>query len=221
MQKIFYRTLRDLLFFTPQRNAPLTTLRTRLYSHHFKLIRASFLALILVLISNASSAESPGNSLEESFRQPPSDAKNWVIWVVWLRTPTTPVAMTRDLEEMKAKGIEGFVLYHPGAGTGTPLPSRLPWTPEFRDEMRHVARESKRLGLKFVLTIGPSGVTAPGLDPQYSDQELKWTTLEVTGPMKFDGVLALPEKSNEEDRKDALNKDGSPMFWIFESLPCP
>lgn len=220
MQKSFAERCRDLLFFAPRRNVVLTSLHTRHYSGHFNHIRASFLALIFTLTCTAASAESPSNSLEANFRQPPSDAKNWVMWV-WLRTPTTPVAMTRDLEEMKAKGIEGFVLYHPGAGTGTPLPSRLPWTPEFRNEMRHVARESKRLGLKFVLTIGPSGVTAPGLDPQYSDQELKWTTLEVTGPMKFDGVLALPEKSNEQDRKDALNKDGSPMFWDLRVLAVP
>ncbi len=76
-------------------------------------------------------AEPPGRSLEGHFRHPPSDAKNWVFWC-WLRTPTTPEAITRDLEEMKAKGIEGFLLYDTGAGTGTPLPSCLPWSPEFR-----------------------------------------------------------------------------------------
>ena len=181
------------------------------------------LALVGLMFSplpSLASTEHPKDSLEESFRHPPSDAKNWVFWT-WLRTPTTPAAMTRDLEEMKAKGIEGFLLYDTGAGTGAPLPLCLPWSPEFRKEMRHVARESRRLGLKFVLNIGPSGVTAPGLDPQYSDQELKWTSQEVTGPMKFEGVLALPEKSKEGDRNEALNKDGSPMFWDLRVLAVP
>lgn len=209
-----------LTFLASQMTVSRITLQTRIQVRHLVRTATACLALILALVCAVASAEPHSDSLEENFRQPPSDAKNWVIWV-WLRTPTTPAAMTRDLEEMKAKGIAGFILYHPGAGTGDALPSRLPWSPEFREEMRHVARESKRLGLTFVLTIGPSGVTAPGLDPQYSDQELKWTALEVTGPMTFDGVLALPEKSNEEDRKDALNEDGSPMFRDLRVVAVP
>jgi hypothetical protein len=154
------------------------------------------------------------DSLEQDFRQPPVDAKNWTFWM-WLRTPTTPEAMTRDLEEMKAKGIAGFILYDCGTPKDVPIPLLEPWTPEWRKNIRHVARESKRLGLKFCLAVGMSGCTAPGLDPQYSDQELKWTLQEVTGPMKFEGVLPLPDKSN------ASNKDGSPMFWDIRVLAVP
>jgi hypothetical protein len=186
----------------------------------FKGARAFCLASALALVFALASAESHKASLEESFRQPPSDAKSWVLWH-WLRTPTTPEAMTRDLEEIKAKGFEGFALHDTGAGTGLPLPSRLPWSPEFRKEMRYVAREAKRLGLKFVLGAAPSGMTAPGLDPQYSDQELKWSVQEVTGPMKFEGVLPLPEKSKEPFRREAFNQDGSPMFWDIRVLAVP
>ncbi len=182
------------------------------------------LSLVLVgqmfLVLSCATAEPNKALLEERFRHPPSDAKNWTLWM-WLRTPTTPEAITRDLEEMKAKGFEGFIIHNTGASTGLPLPLCLPWSPEFREEMRYVAREAKRLGLKFVLGAAPSGMTAPGLDPQYSDQELKWNVQEVTGPMKFEGVLALPEKSNEPFRKEAFNKDGSPMFWDIRVLAVP
>jgi len=154
------------------------------------------------------------DSLEQDFRQPPADAKNWTFWM-WLRTPTTPAAITKDMEEMKAKGIAGFILYDCGTPKDVPIPLLEPWTPEWRKSIRHVARESKRLGLKFCLAVGMSGCTAPGLDPQYSDQELKWTSQEVTGPMTFEGVLSLPEKSN------ASNKDGSPMFWDIRVLAFP
>lgn len=181
------------------------------------------------------------DSLEQDFRQPPSDAKNWVYWV-WLRTPTTPAAITRDLEEMKAKGIDGLILYDCGAGNGRfpdkkmvaskkafivaptdeykgattdPLPLMRTWSPEWRKLVRHVALESKRVGLKFSLAAGMSGFTAPGLDPRYTDQELKWTSQVVTGPAKFEGVLPLPEKSK------ASNPDGSPMFWDVRVVALP
>lgn len=198
----------------------LTFMRLSIHRRHCLLARAEWLALVIAVVCAFASAESLANSLEEHFRLPPSDAKNWTLWM-WLRTPTTPAAMTRDLEEMKAKGFEGFILHDTGAGTGDPLPLCLPWSAEFRKEMRYVAQESKRLGLKFVLGSGPSGVTAPGLDPRYSDQELKWTSQEVTGPMQFEGVLSLPEKSREKYRNEPLNKDGSPMFWDIRVLAVP
>jgi len=190
--------------------------------HPIASVRFCCFAFAAALVATLAAAEPLKTSLEESFRHPPTDAKNWVFWM-WLRTPTTPEAITRDLEEMKAKGIEGVILYDTGClGTGSiPLPSCLPWSAEFRNEMRHVARESKRLGLKFVLSIGPSGVTAPGLDPKYSDQELKWSVQEVTGPLKFEEVLPLPEKSTAKFRKEALNNDGSPMFWDIRVLAVP
>ncbi len=181
------------------------------------------------------------DSLEEDFHHPPREASTWVYWV-WLRTPTSPVAMTRDLEEMKAKGIVGFILYDCGAGDmektnakmvagdkafnvaptdeykgeyATPLPLLETWSPEWRTEIRHVARESKRLGLDFCLAHGLSGSSAPGLDPQYAQQELKWTSQNVTGPATFDAVLALPENN------EVLNKDHAPIHRDIAVLAMP
>ena len=55
------------------------------------------------------SLAAPGvaGTLDETFQQPPPEAAPWVYWV-WLRTPTSHEAMTRDLEEMKAKGNHRF-----------------------------------------------------------------------------------------------------------------
>src|ERR1017187_928993 len=53
--------------------------------------------------------------LVDDFADPPESAKPWVFWV-WLHTDTTPAAMARDLEQMKAKGIAGFILYDTGSG---------------------------------------------------------------------------------------------------------
>jgi hypothetical protein len=164
-------------------------------------------------------ASAYAGSIEDDFRHPPRNAKPWVYWV-WLRTPTTPAAMTRDLEEMKAKGIVGFILYDNGAGTleknrgrmvpatkafvvdpteqykgeyMTPLPVLETWSPQWREEIRFVASEARRLGLDFCLSHGLAGCSAPGLDPHYAQQMLDFTKQDVTGPEKFDGILPLPK----------------------------
>ena len=58
----------------------------------------------------------PDAELVEHFQSPPASARPWVFWM-WLRTDTTYEAITKDLEEMHAKGIEGVILYDSGVGT--------------------------------------------------------------------------------------------------------
>jgi hypothetical protein len=53
--------------------------------------------------------------LGDDFTNPPESARPWVFWM-WLHTDTTPAAITRDLEQMKAKGIAGFILYDSPGG---------------------------------------------------------------------------------------------------------
>ena len=76
------------------------------------LLRVSLgFALSIGCLSSVARAD----ALEDDFDHPPPGASTWVYWV-WLETPTTPAAMTRDLEEMKAKGIAGFILYDNWSG---------------------------------------------------------------------------------------------------------
>lgn len=71
---------------------------------------------LIALLSIAVTAPLPlWADLADDFAHPPESAKPWVFWV-WLHTDTTPAAMTRDLEQMKAKGIAGFILYDTGTG---------------------------------------------------------------------------------------------------------
>src|ERR1035441_5642829 len=71
---------------------------------------------LFVLLSIAITARLPlWADLADDFAHPRESAKPWVFWV-WLHTDTTPAAMTRDLEQMKAKGIAGFILYDTGTG---------------------------------------------------------------------------------------------------------
>jgi hypothetical protein len=155
--------------------------------------------------------------LTDDFVHPPEAAKPWVFWM-WLHTDTTPAAITRDLEQMKAKGIAGFILYDTPAGHvsqeyrydmvlagkefhyvksdsfnnayDTPFPAKplAAWTPRWRELNRFVARESARLGLKFCLCAGLSD-TSGAIAEQYGNQKLIWTETAVNGPAAFDGLL--------------------------------
>lgn len=53
----------------------------------------------------------PDAELAEHFQSPPASARPWVYWE-WSATDTSPAAITKDLEEMHAKGIEGVMLFH-------------------------------------------------------------------------------------------------------------
>jgi hypothetical protein len=167
---------------------------------------------------------SPSSTLEQLFLHPPKEATPWVYWL-WLRTPTTHEAMTRDMEEMKAKGISGFILYDWQAGQleksgkkiilgnksfklvksndfngafSTPLPELATWSPEWRKEICFVARESKRLGLDFSLAIGLATCSAPGLDLQYGQQDLVWETKDFDGAREIDVRLPTPQNSKHK-----------------------
>lgn len=159
-------------------------------------------------------------TLENGFAQPPPVARPWVFWM-WLRVDTTPEAVTRDLEEMHAKGIEGAILYDSGVG-GTPnfsakmvldgkgyrvakttdyvggriepiaRPALESWTPHSRELVRFAAKEAGRLGIKLCVTIGLAGTSGP-IAPEYGQQKLVWSETAVTGPHPFDAPLAAPD----------------------------
>ena len=140
---------------------------------------------------------------------------------MWLRVDTTPAAITKDLEEMHAKGIEGAILYDSGVGghlevsakmvldgkgfrpvktedyAGShidpiPRPTMESWSPEFRERIRFAAKEAGRLGIKIVLTVGLAGTSGP-IASEFGQQKLVWSETAVTGPQKFDAPLAAPD----------------------------
>lgn len=163
-----------------------------------------------------SSAES---RIAEGFRNPPKTARPWVFWM-WLRVQTNHAAITADLEEMYAKGIEGAILYDSGVGTEmqgstkmvlgnkdyeqvktsdfpdahftkVPAGPMQSWQPESRELVRFAAKEAGRLGIKLVVTIGLGGTSGP-IPAEYGQQRLVWSELSVNGPAEIDAVFPAP-----------------------------
>ncbi len=159
------------------------------------------------------------SALEEGFRNPPPSARPWVFWM-WLRVRTNHAAITADLESMHAKGIEGAILYDSGVGGGMeadsrmtlgrkgyervrtddykgahftpiPLPPMPTWQPESRELLRFAAKEAGRIGVKLVISVGLAG-TSGSIAPEYGQQRLLFSELEVSGPSEFNGNLPEP-----------------------------
>ncbi len=159
-------------------------------------------------------------NLDQGFAQPPPDARPWVYWM-WLRVDTTTEAITKDLEEMHAKGIAGAILYDSGVGGGLEIfakmvlqgkgfspvktsdyagghidriarPALDSWTPHSRELVRFAAQEAGRLGIKLVVTVGLAGTSGP-IAPECGQQKLVWSETALTGPQLFDAPLSAPD----------------------------
>ena len=194
-------------------------------------LRTAALLLFAVAGSTAIAADNNApDSLAAQFIAPPHEARPQAWWW-WLRTPTTREAITRDLEEMKAKGLSGCLLMDCGAATfsgkswakktiigetevryeatreyltGTleqAPPGPVTWGPQWRESVRWASKEAGRLGLDFGIFIGPAGCGAPWVTPEYSQQELVWTEKQVAGPAKFDELLPRPAPKTAKPKR--------------------
>ena len=82
----------------------------------FKYLRPFLFLFALAFPSIMASGADTSGDLNRQFEAPPRAAQPWVYWV-WV-ADTTPADLTRDLEEMKAKGITGCILYDVQTGRG-------------------------------------------------------------------------------------------------------
>src|ERR1035437_4535597 len=82
------------------------------------------LLILFFAISSLAVGKAPAEDFARQFQTPPRQAQPWGFWV-WLNANTTHAAITRDLEQMKAKGIVGCILYDCGAGKVGPIKRKL------------------------------------------------------------------------------------------------
>jgi hypothetical protein len=178
----------------------------------------TFLFLFALTISTGFEAAASGD-LDRQFETPPRAAQPWVYWV-WVAN-TTPADLTRDLEEMKAKGITGCILYDVQTGRGvnwwtrnvvrrgndyTTVPTadykdayytQIPtgplqsWTTRWRQLVCYASAEAGRLGIDFVVSDGLAN-TSGNIPEEYGEQKLVWTETSVRGGQTFDGTLPGP-----------------------------
>jgi hypothetical protein len=167
----------------------------------FSVALASFALSTLLL---ASSAQAAPDTLAEGFAKPPAAARPWVYWFI-MDGNVTREGITADFEAMKRAGLGGLIMMEVDAGIPKGPVGFM--TPEWRALFAHAVKEAERLGLQMTLNAGPgwTGSGGPWVKPEQSMQHLVSSSLEVSGPKRFDDVLPLPKRR--------------PAFFGDEGLP--
>jgi hypothetical protein len=139
-------------------------------------------------------------SLEETWARPPVDARLRAYWW-WLNGNVTSAAITRDLEEMQAKGFGGAVIMDAG-GENQDGNDSVPHGPtffstEWRELYKHALHEANRLGLELSLNIQSGwNLGGPVVKPEDAAKKLTWSEVRATGPAKLN--LSLPEPKSRD-----------------------
>lgn len=140
----------------------------------------------------------PADDLEEGFRKPPHHAGIRAFWW-WLNGNVTEEAITRDLEEMKAKGFNGALIFD-ADGSSQRGNARVPagpvfGSPEWTALFIHACKEAKQLDLELSLNIQSGwNLGGPKVSEEEATQRLVWSKTTLEGPASIGQVLPRPVK---------------------------
>lgn len=155
-------------------------------------------------------AQGSSDTLAQGFRHPPRSARPDVYWA-WLNGCTDRAQLTRELEEMKAKGIGGALIFDVGArDPDRVIPAGPAFLgPESLQAIGHAVREAKRLGLRVGLVTSSSwNAGGPWVRPEHASMGIYYSAIRVSGPKRLDQVLPLPPVP----KKAPTAPDGSPLY---------
>lgn len=126
------------------------------------------------------------NKLADGFVSPPDSVKPWVN--MWWFDKITTTNITQHLEELKSKGVGGFMLIDVGG-----MPDARYMSDKWRELFRHTVREAGRLGLKMGTNIcagWPSG--GSWITPENASKMVVSSETIIKGPQHFSGKLVEP-----------------------------
>lgn len=139
---------------------------------------------------------------EKDFFTVPGSDRLWVYYW-WLKGNVTKESITQDLEEMKRKGIGGFLLFdsrgywddYINGIIPVPLKVKMEFmSPEWREMVRYTMQEASRLGLEMSINLANTGGSLRGPWDMGEDgpKKLIWTSASVSGPAKFTARIKNP-----------------------------
>ncbi|MFC2087792.1 glycosyl hydrolase, partial [Bacteroidota bacterium] len=180
------------------------------------LIFAIILAQLLLFDFNPAEGNVESNgilqTLSDDFRNPPDSARPRSAWL-WLNGDISKEGITRDLEEMKDKGMSGPRAWDIGAlrNENNFIPIGPPYLEsESVEKIKFALAEAKRVGLTLGL-YGSSGWNAGGtwITPDWASKTLYISQTEVDGPDTVRMELPFPAVS----RNCPKAEDGKPVFY--------
>jgi hypothetical protein len=144
------------------------------------------------LLGVFSSLAAAQEDLAKGFAQPPNAAKPRVYWW-WLMSLVSKQGITKDLEEMQAKGVGGVMIFDASGSPGAMPHGPAFMTPGWRENYKHALREADRLGLEVSVNLC-SGWDAggPWITPAHASKHFQQSTWNVTGPRKISEKLPKP-----------------------------
>jgi hypothetical protein len=160
------------------------------------LLMAIVLAVLLSAPTPNCAAPGPASTLDNGWTNPPNSARLRAYWW-WLNGNVTRESITRDLEQMKAKGFGGAVIIDAGGADqwGNAQVPHGPtfFTPAWRELYQHALREADRLDLELSLNIQSGwNLGGPMVTPDDAAKKLVWSELRVPGPTNFNAALPAP-----------------------------
>jgi hypothetical protein len=170
--------------------------------------RAAIFALSAALILAPSLFAAEAGWLDKNFAHPPPEAKLRAYWW-WLNGNVTKESITRDLEEMAAKGFGGALICDANGATqegNGPVPHGPDFfSPAWRELYKHTLREAARLGLEISLNIQSGwNLGGPMVKAEDAPKKLVWSVTRVTGPAAVDQKLPEPGHPKEFYRDVAV-----------------
>ena len=134
---------------------------------------------------------------DKTFQNPPS--KYGIrCWWWWLNGNVTKEAITRDLEEMKAKGFSGACIFDAGGqnqrGNGDVPEGPLWGSPDWRALYLHAINEADRLGLVMSLSIQSGwNLGGPDITPAEAAKQVVFSEINVKGGSNIQQILPQPK----------------------------
>ena len=151
------------------------------------------IVLFLCLSCNQSSQTwKPVADLEAGFKNPPNDAKARTWWH-WISGNVSKSGITKDLEAMKAVGIQEAQLFNVHLGSPQGVVKYL--SKEWLDLFEFSAEEAQRLGLELAFhnSAGWSSSGGPWVTEEYAMQTVVFSELAIEGGKAISKKISRPE----------------------------
>ena len=141
-------------------------------------------------LSSLYAQQAPSDSLKEGFINPPDSAKPWVYWW-WLNSFVSKEGITKDLEEMKQKGINGVVIFPAGGGV-TPIGKPF-MSPEWMEYYKFAIHEAARLKMEASINLCDGWDSGgPWITQDQANKKLVYSEIQIDGQQKISKILPTP-----------------------------
>ncbi|HUV62968.1 MAG TPA: glycosyl hydrolase [Sedimentisphaerales bacterium] len=169
---------------------------------------------VFTLLACLASVGLAADRLDDEFLSPPRECRPET-WFHFNGNNISKEGITKDLEAIQYAGIRGIQLFSKAGQPYPNVPQVKILSPEWREMMRHVANECKRLGLDFTMQNCPGWSMAggPWVPVEGAQRELVQMVTHIEGGRSFDDTISV--------NKAHLGKDSDYQDICVMAFPTP